>query len=70
MCSTNRRDSCRSAQRFARRATALGVTNQVIQQPLSHREINEQLGTPGAYTESVESFLRTLDYSFARALRS
>ena len=70
VCSTNRRDSCRSAQRFARRATALGVTNQVIQQPLSHREINEQLGTPGAYTDSVESFLRTLDYSFARALRS
>ncbi len=70
VCSTNRRDSCPAAQRFAKRATALGVTSQVLQEPLSHRDINEQLGVPGAYTDSVESFLRTLDYSFARALRS
>jgi arylformamidase len=70
VCSTNRRESCPAAQRFAQRATALGVTSQVLKEPLSHREINEQLGTPGAYTDRVESFLRTLDYSFARALRS
>jgi arylformamidase len=70
VCSTNRRDSCPAAQKLARRATALSVTNQLLELPLSHREINEQLGTPGTYTDRVESFLRSLDYSFARALRS
>jgi len=42
----------------------------VLQQPLSHRQINEQLGAPGAYTDSVDAFLESLDYSLARALRS
>ena len=37
---------------------------------MTHRQINEQLGTAGAYTDSVETFLQTLDYSLARALRS
>ena len=70
VCSTLRRESCPEAKKFAKRATALGVTAQVLEQPLSHRQINEQLGTAGAYTDSVDAFLGTLDYSLARALRS
>jgi arylformamidase len=70
VCSTLRRESCPEAAKFAKRARTLGVTAQVLQQPLSHRQINEQLGTAGAYTDSVEAFLQTLDYSLARALRS
>ena len=53
-----------------KRARALGVTTQVLKQALSHRDINQQLGLDGAYTDSVEGFLRTLDYSLARALRN
>jgi acetyl esterase/lipase len=70
VCSTLRRESCPEATQFARRARALGVTAQVLEQPLSHRQINEQLGTAGAYTDKVDAFLGTLDYSLARALRS
>jgi acetyl esterase/lipase len=70
VCSTLRRESCPEAERFAKRARALGVTAQVQKEALSHRQINEQLGTAGAYTDSVDAFLATLDYSLARALRS
>jgi arylformamidase len=70
VCSTLRRESCPEATKFAKRARALGVTAQVLQEPLSHRQINEQLGAPGAYTTGVDGFLQTLDYSLARALRS
>ncbi|MBW8771339.1 MAG: alpha/beta hydrolase [Gemmatimonadetes bacterium] len=70
VCSTLRRESCNDAAKFAKRAKALDVTAQVLQQPLSHRQINEQLGTAGAFTDSVDAFLATLDYSLARALRS
>ena len=70
VCSTLRKESCPEAARFVKRANALGVTTQVLRQPLSHRQINEQLGTPGAYTTGVDGFLQTLDYSLARALRN
>ena len=70
VCSTLRKESCKESDRFAKRARALGVTTQVIKQPLSHRQINQQLGLDGAYSDSVDAFLGNLDYSFARALRS
>jgi hypothetical protein len=68
VCSSLRRESCPEAAKFAKQAKALGVTSHVLREPLSHREINERLGLDGAYTDSVEAFLRTLDYSLARAL--
>ncbi len=40
----------------------------VLQQDLSHREINQQLGIEGGYTDAVESFMATLDEVVARAL--
>jgi arylformamidase len=70
VCSTLRKESCPEATKFVKRAKQLGVTAQLIQQPLSHRQINEQLGAPGAYTTGVDGFLQTLDYSLARALRN
>jgi len=70
VCSTLRRESCPEAKKFARRAKGLGVAAQVLEEQLSHRQINEQLGTAGAYTDRVDAFLGTLDYSLARALRS
>ena len=70
VCSTLRKESCPEAAKFVKRAKVMGVTTQLLQQAMTHRQINEQLGTAGAYTDSVEAFLQTLDYSLARALRS
>jgi acetyl esterase/lipase len=69
VCSTRRSDgSCREAHQFADKAATLGVRASVLEQNLSHREINVQLGMPGAYTTAVEAFLRTLDAEMARRL--
>jgi acetyl esterase/lipase len=69
VCSAQRSDgSCREAYRFAAKAATLGVHAGVLEQDLSHREINVQLGSPGAYTAGVEAFLRSLDAEMARRL--
>ena len=36
----------------------------LLREDLSHREINDQLGEPGAYTDAVEAFMATLDHPF------
>ncbi len=67
VCSTRRQLSCPEAHRFVARATSLGVRAAVLEEDLSHAEINERLGTEGAYTDAVEAFLKSLDPAFARA---
>lgn len=68
VCSTRRSDACAQADAFAARATQLGVRAQVLRQDLSHRDINQTLGQPGAYTEAVEAFMRLLDPALAQLL--
>ncbi len=68
VCSLRRRDSCPAAHRFAARAKSLGVDVRVLEEDLSHREINERLGSAGAYTGAVESFMGSLDESVRRRL--
>lgn len=71
VCSTTRRDDpCGQARRFAAKAGSLGVRAQVLEQALSHSEINARLGEPGRYTEAVESFLAGLDPLIAKKLSS
>jgi arylformamidase len=71
VCSERRMDdSCGMARQFADKAASVGGRTSVLPQDLSHREINEDLGRPGAYTDAVEAFLRTLDKSVATALAS
>ncbi len=60
VCSTERKSACPQARRFSAKAVALGVRAQVLEQPLSHREINEQLGKPGVYTNAVDAFIASL----------
>ena len=60
VCSSRRGDSCRQAKGFAARAASLGVRARVLEEDLSHQDINRQLGSPGAYTDAVEAFLATL----------
>ena len=60
MASTERRSAVPQARHFAEKAASLGVRVQVLEQALTHREINEQLGLPGAYTAAVDAFISGL----------
>jgi arylformamidase len=60
VCSSQRADSCPQAERFVDKALSLGAQASVLTQNLSHMEINETLGTEGAYTEAVDAFVHGL----------
>lgn len=60
VCASQRRTPCQQAHAFARQGEPLGVRVQVLPQPLSHGEINAQLGQAGDYTAAVDGFLRSL----------
>jgi acetyl esterase/lipase len=60
VCSSRRADSCAQARGFATKATSIGGNVKVVPVDMSHAEINDLLGAPGAYTESVASFIRSL----------
>lgn len=68
VCSTERSAACAQARAYAARAARSGDRVEVVPLPLSHRAINVQLGEPGAYTDRVEAFMRTLDAETARHL--
>lgn len=68
VCSTLRGDSCPQARHLADRAAALGSRASVLEQPLSHADINQRLGEEPAYTAAVEAFLGMLDPALARLL--
>ena len=68
VCSSRREDSCAQADGFAAHAAALGVRAQVLRQDLSHGDINQTLGQPGAYTQAVEAFMAALDTTVAQRL--
>jgi len=62
VCSTERGNaSCGPARDYAARAARYGVRTQVLPEPLSHREINDALGTAGSYTRAVEQFFAQVD---------
>jgi arylformamidase len=68
VCSTRRGSSCRQADRFVAKASALGMRALVLKENLSHADADGQLGADSAYTREVESFLGSLDETVARAL--
>jgi acetyl esterase/lipase len=71
VCSTTRKDDpCGQARAYAEKSNALGVAAEVLPQPKGHGALNKELGTPGAYTEAVEAFMRKLDPEVARRLAS
>jgi acetyl esterase/lipase len=69
VCSTRRSDSCAQAQGFVDKAKLLGVHAQKLGEDLTHKQINEQLGASGSYTEAVESFMASLDDAVRRLLQ-
>lgn len=68
VCSSRRADSCPQAHRFVDRAIRLGMRAQVLEQDMTHEQINQQLGTPSDYTAQVETFMRSLDSGVAHLL--
>lgn len=70
VCSTRRSDACPQATWFVAKAESLKVRASVLQQDLSHKDINQQLGLPGQYTDAVESFMAALDESVMRLLKN
>ncbi len=61
VCSTIREDKpCAGNERYAQKAAQMGVRVDVLQEPLSHGQINEELGKSGEYTDQVEDFFRSL----------
>jgi arylformamidase len=60
VCSTRRADSCAQADRFITKAKSFNVRVSLLEQELSHKDINRQLGNFGGYTDAVESFIGSL----------
>jgi acetyl esterase/lipase len=60
VCSARRRESCPQAHALAAQANRLGRRAQVLEQDLSHGEINSELGQPSAYTAAVDRYLQSL----------
>ncbi len=64
VCSTQRRDKpCVQATEYVEKATGLDVKSRLLQEDLSHGDINKKLGLSGAYTDAVEKFMGELDLS-------
>jgi acetyl esterase/lipase len=60
VCSTRRDNSCPQAHTFANRAREFGVHAEVLEEDLSHSEINEELGAQNSYTDAIDAFIASL----------
>ena len=60
VCSSRRREVCAQGQAFQRKAATMGVRVEVLPQDLSHRQVNQELGLPSAYTDAVDRFIDAL----------
>lgn len=57
VCSTFRPDACPQARALREKAQSLGVRIEVLPEPLTHMEINRELGAPSEYTRRVAAFV-------------
>ena len=60
VCSSRRRESCPTADRFAAKANGLGGKARVLREDLSHADINATLGAPSDYTTQVDAFMQSV----------
>lgn len=58
VCASGRRDSCPANRLFLDKAARFGTRTQLLEKPMSHMEINRDLGEDNDYTREVEAFLR------------
>ncbi|CAL4867947.1 hypothetical protein MMA231_02220 [Asticcacaulis sp. MM231] len=58
VCALKRSDnSCGQSHNFAEALKGMGQSAPVVELDMKHAEVNAQLGLPGAYTDSVDSFI-------------
>lgn len=69
VCSTQREGAVPQARQLAKKAASLGVSVNIIEENLSHAEINFRLGEDSAYTKAVESFMSGLNEDIANRLK-
>jgi arylformamidase len=60
VCASERRDSCPANRLFLDKAARYGTRTQLLAKPMSHMEINRDLGDDNDYTREVEAFLRSV----------
>lgn len=60
VCASARRDSCPANRVFLDKAARYGTRTQLLAKPMSHMEINRDLGEDNDYTREVETFLRSV----------
>lgn len=60
VCSSKRDNACAQNRAFSAKANGLGGRTTVLPVALSHREINQDLGQPGEYSDAVDAFVKTL----------
>lgn len=59
VCSTKRDDSCPQAKAFLEKAASLGTVVALVEEPMSHKDINALLGKELIYTKRVDDFIAT-----------
>ena len=60
VCASERIDSCPNNTAFLRKAREYGTRTRLLAKPMSHSEINRDLGEDNAYTREVEAFMRDI----------
>lgn len=60
VCASERRDSCSANRAFLDKAAGFGTHTQLMEQPLSHGEINRLLGEDNDYTREVDAFVQSV----------
>jgi arylformamidase len=71
ICSTKRPDSpCDQASQFVLKAQQQHFTAMLQPEPLTHKEINQQLGLDNDYTHKVEAFMTTLSQPLCQRIVS
>lgn len=58
VCSASRLTSCQQGKALAAKAKTLGTAVKIQPENLSHADINNKLGLPGAYTKAVDDFIQ------------
>ncbi len=61
VCSLQRAGSCPQAQEFVGKARRLGSQASVLQEKISHEQIDANLGVPSGYTSQVNAFMAALN---------
>ncbi|MGH8212739.1 MAG: alpha/beta hydrolase [Rhodanobacteraceae bacterium] len=62
VCSTQEDAVCSQAQEFVNKAKSYGTNATLLQENMTHGEINANLGLPSSYTTQVNSFIVNLKY--------